>query len=305
MNPNHEFKNSQESLAKHSQKSLTNSRLSPNSFLKLITGSFSKSIALFLVLILAVSSLNLFTVELARAQTIPKPSVPEFTLKYMHSYYLKTITNSTTGTNHTQQYDNNTIVVTIKNQAYAFSNNGTTYQIFYDIRIKNHSAKQWQWTELYPIGTYYKKEFTSYLQEHLSSITNNTPIQSSSENTVVSLTYYNPPLDEGISFPIMFNTTLDLQVKAVVGHSSQGWVADNLHSPVLGGHYSTVTSLDTSSDWSSTQTIKIPAEPTNPSPTPTVPELSWLAILPIFAIIFSVAVALRQRKLPSRKVKKP
>jgi hypothetical protein len=41
-------------------------------------------------------------------------------------------------------------------------------------------------------------------------------------------------------------------------------------------------------------TIKTPS----PSPSPTVPELSWLAILPLFLSIFSIAVILRHRKTP-------
>ena len=56
------------------------------------------------------------------------------------------------------------------------------------------------------------------------------------------------------------------------------------------------------SDWSNTQTTTIPASSISPgptvpssSPTPPVPELSWLVILPLLLSMFSVAVLLRHR----------
>jgi len=56
------------------------------------------------------------------------------------------------------------------------------------------------------------------------------------------------------------------------------------------------------SDWSNTQTITIPASSISsgptvpfPSPTPPVPELSLLVILPLLLSVFSVAVVLRHR----------
>ncbi len=208
-------------------------------------------------------------IESVFAQSIPNPSIPEFTVKFEHSYYIKA----------NQKYDNNTITVIIKNQPYTYSMNGTIYQVFYNIWIKNHSKQEWTWderwtqgwTELYPIGTYYGKEFTSYLQEHYEAITNNTPIQSNSEYTYVPLTYYDPPLDGvGNVFPIILNTTLDFKVKALVGHSTQGWVADYPTSPVLGGHYTTVIALDTSSNWSDIQTIIIPASGASSSSSPSL-----------------------------------
>ena len=191
----------------------------------------------------------------------------------------------------------------IKNQPYDVSINGTTCRIFYDIRIKAHSAQDWQWTDLHPMGTYYEKEFTDYQQKPLQCITDSTPIQSNSQYTVVPLTYYNPPFaGEGISFPINSNSTVDIQVMAYVGYSSQGWVAYQLNSPCLGGQFMGVTALDTSSNWSNTQTITIAATSTSTtptsSPTPTVPEFSWLLIVPLLLSIFSVAVVLRHREKP-------
>lgn len=242
--------------------------------------------AVVLIAIFTLMFSIIFTADSVNAQSIPEPSEPEITLNFLHSDYLKT--NSTNGT--TQRCDNNTIIITIKNQAYVFSNPGITYQIFYNIRIKNHQAQEWQWIELYPIGTYYQEEFTSYLQEHLASIRDNTPKQSSSEYTIIPLTYYNPPLDsEGISFPINFNSSIDIQIKALVGHNIQGWVADILQSPVLGGHFKTVTALDETSNWSNTQTLTIPEKENYPTPTPTIPEYPIQTRLTLI-ILTSIAI---------------
>ena len=219
---------------------------------------------------------------------------------YPHTYSTRvylTIHSFTYGSNGTQQYDNNTIVVTIKNQQYSSSINGTTCQIFYDIRIKAHSAQDWQWTDLHPVGTYYEKEYTDYQQKPLPSIREGTPAQSNSQNTVVPLSYYNPPLTgKGISFPINSNSTIDIQVKAYVGYSSQGWVAYQLPNPCLGGKFMAVTALGTSSNWSNTQTITIPVESTNPSSSPTVPEFPILVIIPLLGAILIGTIFVRIKK---------
>jgi len=189
-----------------------------------------------------------FIVSYFVSQSMPQPSEPEFSLKFLHS----DVPIGGDGNSRS----NNTIVVEITNQPTT-----NIYQIFYNIRIKNHSAPDWQWTELYPNGTYYEQEYTSYMQKHLVAIRDNTPSQSSGEYTVVPLSYYNPPIaGEGISFPIEFNSTIDVQVRALVGHSTWGWVANVLSSPTLGGQFTTVTALDTTSGWSPTQTITISEE---------------------------------------------
>jgi hypothetical protein len=225
------------------------------------------------------------TAGFVNAQSVAVPSEPQFSLNFTHS-----------GFSHvSQNFDNNTLTVQIENQPLAYPV-GANYQLFYNIRIKNHSAADWQWTELYPIGTYYEKEFTSYLQKPLDCITSITPNQSSTEYTNVALNYYNPPFNgQGISFPLNFNSTVDVQVKALVGHSSEGWVADVLQSPVLGGRYTTVMALNKSSNWSSTQTIIIPVESTEPNPTPTVPEYPLIAVFLVMLASFVIATKFKKQ----------
>jgi hypothetical protein len=73
-----------------------------------------RGLALALILILAVSSLII--VESAFAQSIPKPSVPEFSLQFVGSPY-------------------NALVVTVKNQPY----DSDYTEMYYNIRLKNHN----------------------------------------------------------------------------------------------------------------------------------------------------------------------
>lgn len=76
-----------------------------------------KHITIFLVVLLAVSSLLI--VLPVKAQTIPKPSVPEFTLEFSSQY--------------------NAVIVVIRNQPYNQSN-GT---LFYNLRLKEHNSADW------------------------------------------------------------------------------------------------------------------------------------------------------------------
>ncbi len=83
-------------------------------------GGLSKTCALFLILIIALSCLTLLTVKPANAQTIPKPSVPEFTVQEIENNY----------------------EINIFNQP-IIPNGHDTAGIFYNIRIKSHSTENW------------------------------------------------------------------------------------------------------------------------------------------------------------------
>jgi hypothetical protein len=50
------------------------------------------------------------------------------------------------------------------------------------------------------------------------------------------------------------------------------------------------------SDWSNTQIITLTQTPTSPLPSPTIPELPWLAIVPMLLSLLSVAWVVKQRK---------
>src|SRR3989304_6020755 len=97
----------------------------------------SKRASLLLFAMLAASSLIM--VEFAFVQSTPKPSVPEFTVKFVNASYNVTTTNPYTGLDETRQTSNNSIEITINNQPFDYSNN----QIYYNIRTKPHFADNW------------------------------------------------------------------------------------------------------------------------------------------------------------------
>ncbi len=79
-------------------------------------------LSLCLVVILVVSSM--FMVESADTQSIPKPSVPQFTVSLL---------------------ENNTVLLSIKNQPFDV-NNSYNYSLVYDVRIINFIGN---WTDVY------------------------------------------------------------------------------------------------------------------------------------------------------------
>ena len=108
-----------------------------------------KGFALFIILIIAISSLII--VESASAQTIPKPSVPEFTLKYVdNSYdvapkttsstdpYTGKVTSTTIQGYHVQ---NRSVEIIIKNQQFTsyLNENGSRVYLLMTLNLKDIS----------------------------------------------------------------------------------------------------------------------------------------------------------------------
>ena len=212
-------------------------------------GSLSKNFALILILIIAISSLSLLMVKPAIAQSIPEPTVPQFTVNWVNT-----------------SSDNESIVITITNQnftSFIDNVNGVPWNIslFYDVRVKTHYAENW--TDIYyPTA----------------------PIASSSQFTIITayITHYSNGPEYFIlgsrTFPVTTGTQLDFQVEALTGYIHR--IAINPFAPwIFNG---------TESGWSNTQTISIPASSTSPTPTPTVPEFPPLTITP-FLIFFVFA----------------
>jgi hypothetical protein len=123
--------------------------------------STNKGFSLLLVVILVVSSLIM--IESAFAQSIPKPSVPEFTVKLIdHPYDVPSSTTTSTDPYTGKQtittypgyhVQNRSIEVTIKNQQftpYSIDNQNTLY-LFYNVSYKGHYAGDWTY---YPSGSY-------------------------------------------------------------------------------------------------------------------------------------------------------
>ncbi len=214
----------------------------------------NKGGALLLIILLAVSSLIL--IESVSAQSIPKPSVPEFTAKMAdHSYDVPSTTvnytNPYTGQQETKtsggyHVENITIDVTIKNQPFTSTNiDGNTSRLFYEIRWKGHFENWSTYNEFNDIN--YRYDSDNFYQGI------NYGIQASnSDYTIKSYSI----LSIG---NIPQNGMVDFQVKAQIGYT---FLYHGGHIQPIGTDYHWVQE----SDWSNIQTLTI--NETTPTVTP-------------------------------------
>ncbi len=251
-------------------------------------GKIGKTLTLSLTLIIVLSSLTLLTVKTANAQSIPKPTVPEFTAEFVNSPYEVPAhqgVNIWTGQNYTipsQYLYNSSIELTITNQpfsSYVFNNQ--TVLLYYNVRMKEHNTVNWN---------------DSYLTQNILYNSNSQyttliyPIEQNLTKTLVhpiyqKQTYYSPPdayagEDQIIQFPA--GSQVDFQVQAMIGYQYIIYNSVELNTLNFTGQ---------TSDWSSTETITLPSS----SPSPSVPELSLLAIVPLFALTLIGVIAVRYR----------
>ncbi len=217
-------------------------------------GKLGKTSALILALIIALPCLTLLTVDAANAQAIPKPDVPEFSLRYVDRSYdvpptTTTTTNPYTGENTTKttkegyHVTKQTVEFTIVNQPYIKNANTTGYWasgLFYNFRFKGHYENESNWkTEPAPSG-----HFDIYYQA------------SNGNETIISLTLQDMAANYYLEGFPKIGDQIDFQVQALVGHERQLDTA--------------IAFSGEKSDWSPTQTIKI-GETASTSPTPTAP----------------------------------
>jgi hypothetical protein len=184
---------------------------------------------------------------------IPKPSVPEFTVKLVaHPYDVPSTTTTTideyTGkeivtTTPGYHVENKSIEITIKNQPFTpyTDADGNEINIYYNVRVKGHFGQDW--TELY--SPYSDSVRGGYYGSYSKS-----PVQSSSEYTVLSLSADYPD-----------GAQVDYQVNAHAGYYTDYW-------PYVGvGGFIWLFNGEFSG-WSNTQTITI-GESQTPTPSPT------------------------------------
>ncbi len=148
---------------------------------------------------------------------------------------------------------------------------GNFISLYYNVQIKNSTTTSWK--DIYSPGI------------------NAYPTQSTDSNSTSTSIL-------AISFA---GTQVDIQLQAMIGYINSSFEYPTFINPV----YSFVGQT---SNWSPTQTVTLPANiplslapastssTTTLSPTPTVPELSALAILPMFFVVFSILVILMVRK---------
>jgi hypothetical protein len=256
-------------------------------------GCKSKSFSLLIILIIAVSSIII--VKTACAQSIPTPSVPEFSLKYVDNSYEVPPTSPTYTTDPytgkqklvnsgypSYHVDNRTIELWIKNQPYTNSVGLTTYHIYYDVRLKGHFEQNWFENK----GNAVVLELASMPFTFNSTVTtseyisNSVPLATSSNYTVLS---FNGNLDVGAQE--------DFQVKALIGHDSKFWSAPKSWFFEVHGDYEPAIAFDNESDWSPTQTF------TAPTPTPNgsfygLNSTALTAIISVVVIIATVSAGL-------------
>lgn len=249
-------------------------------------GCLGKGLALVLILTMTISCLSLLIVKPTSAQSVPTPSVPTFTLKFVaEPYYVAPVTtiNPYTGQSVTTQAcytdENQSIEITIKNQPFTpFSINGSDVNLSYQIQFKGHYADANSWQlfsfsdEIDPIqaGWYF--------------------LQSNSTYTIITVPSNYP---DGIQiFPDI--GAIDFQVRALIGYTATNPPGMYVDAGALVFHGNT-------GGWSNTQTVTIgetsASTSSSPTPTPAVPEFSWLGILPLFLLLLFVAVIMRHRKV--------
>jgi hypothetical protein len=204
-----------------------------------------KIVALFLTSFIVMSFLILLTVNTAKAQTTPKPPAPEFTTKYIDASY-----------DVPPSYSINPYTGENVTQSGHYVDNRTV-----QITIINSNFAQ-------SIGKlcfmYYNVQIKGHGVENwtdLFSYVPNSPSgllpQSDNQFTIISHSVQSLPS----------NVPLDFRVQRFLINQTSGF-------DVIG-----------TSDWSETQTITIPANPTSSNPSPTVPEIPFVTVLSLLAVI--------------------
>jgi hypothetical protein len=236
----------------------------------------SKSLGLLFLVVLAASSLLLIESVSAQSST---QSAPDFTLRVVdHSYDVASATitstdpysgKTTTTTVPGYRVENKTIEATIQNPS------GATY---YNFRWRGHYEDQNAPWHYYPINPNLESGYT------LNSFFSVPCKASTSTYTTLSLSFIPKSIPAG--------GEVDVQVQALYGSFDQVGTG-MIFPPPDGPSYNFAFKGDVS-DWSNTQTISYGE--TTPAPAPTLPELSWLAVVPLLLSVFLVAVIVRYRK---------
>lgn len=274
-------------------------------------GRISKTFALFLTLTIAMSCLTLLMFNPANAQNpsptpYPMPSTPDFLVTITNSSYFVPVTYSidpSTGQEianksyYSGYVDALNVTITIENQPLALFINSNEYSGFkYFIELKPHNFANW--TSL----TWYSSGLGTYMSGlgFLPSNTSRTELtfQFSNPYFPVNNQKEYPANSSGLTFAtnpfftitVNKNEPVDFRVRAGVGNFQYISMGQLLYD----GNYS---------DWNQL-TIRMANGETvaanlSPSPSPTVPELSWLVIVPLLLLVFSIAVIVRYRKTAS------
>lgn len=272
----------------------------------------SKCSAVLLILILVSSSFILSGLVCA---TTPKPSVPEFTLKYAdysHSvpptYGIDPYTGKSIIVAQGREIVNRTVQFTIKNQPFTpqIDSDGNQASLYYHIRYKGHYENSWR-------GTSHELDGRTSFSDTLVFPASNTAY------TEISVVRY---FDGGSDYkplnyvPLPDDGSMDFQVQAIIGAASLETLKTTWSD--VGPFYVVTGQIG---DWSSTQTITIgknttaptpdvssPSQSTSESPNPTPNQsstqiviqlgLDWLqvAVLALFGVIAILIVVFLHKR---------
>ncbi len=249
-----------------------------------------KYLSLCLVVILAFSSLLI--VKSTDAQTIPKPSVPEFTVRYVDysydvppTYGIDQFTGKQAIIKEGYQVENKSFEFTIRNQPFTsyVDSHENNIHLLYNLRFKGHFGTEWMYFPFLENGQGVRRYAAGLYQQFDPDLP-----ASNSEYTVllesIPILFYD--IHDVDKRPSLGNQ-VDFQVQALIGYVS--YPGDGFYS--LAGQ---------SSDWSNTQTIEITngsiSTTTSTSPTPAVPEFSWLIALPLFLSTILFGLMIRRKR---------
>jgi hypothetical protein len=200
--------------------------------------NIGKEFSLLLIVFLAVS--NLINIESASAQTMHKPSVPEFTLKLIDNSYdvaPTTKVNPYTGKTETSRgYHvkcDPEIDIIIKNQPFT--------GLYYQVQTKGHFSQDWRTIGGWRMeaGDNIENQYNQYQRQNYSD-----------QYTILRYDYNGNLPSEG---------QMDFQVEALIGSVTVG--GDSDHSALYNIFYPTYTFSGVTSGWSDTQTISISSFP--------------------------------------------
>jgi len=188
--------------------------------------------------------------------SIPKPSVPEFTVRYIDyshdvppTYGIDQYTGKTVITKEGYHVNNRTVEFTIKNQAFTsyIDVSGNNIELYYNFRFKGYYGNEWSYYPFKPDG--YSTIPYGMLTGDLSPklFPSNTDYTSISINIDILLS-----ISSGYtgSFTFPSGGKIEFQTQALAGH------VDYEASGLIAGSYHTFRGE--TSNWSETQIITLP-----------------------------------------------
>jgi hypothetical protein len=283
----------------------------------------SKIFPLLFIVTIAASSFVIF--QSANAQTVPKPSVPEFTLSYVDNsrdiaptYDVDTYTGKTVMTHEGYHVQSISVTMTIKNQVFNqyTDNNDHAVRLYYKIGSKGHFGNTWTNYSVYYIQV--NGDFSSRYLEPSNDLTTTVTFGLSGNNDSAHFDINVPLKNEGqIDFRILSYTAYYVVVKDEPNPFNIRYPYHDEYTIVEESAWSTVQVLDIPSGITSYSPTSEPTQIPNQTPTtramPTTSSTSTLNapnttinLIPIPLIflgvfVLGVVVGILLLRLPKRR----